>query len=313
LTARGYLVPTRVFAPNKPDLRDVQKVGGDYNQRQLGRTMDKPVLTGDILDHWKRLGEDRQTVGFAVSVEHSLHLRDKFREAGIVAEHLDGETPVDERAAILRRLASGETQVLWSVGVLTEGVDIPSLGCLILARPTMSEGLYLQMAGRGLRPHPGKTDVVILDHAGCTLQHGFVDDDRNWELTKDRMRKASERIDTALTVKACPKCFQVARKDARLCTCGYVFHFEDRSPRQVAGTLTEARSDREKYMTIPPAGRKTCYLRWVAEGRANGYKANYAATKYFAVFRQSPDSEWMLEASLAAQRTEGSGELRIAR
>lgn len=312
LTARGYLVPTRVFAPSKPILKDVGKVGGDYNQGQLGRAMDKPTLTGDILTHWQRLGKNRQTVGFAVSVEHSRHLRDMFAGAGIAAEHLDGETPLDERAAILRRLASGETRVLWSVGVLTEGVDIPAIGCLILARPTMSEGLYLQMAGRGLRPYPGKSEVVILDHAGCTLEHGFVDDPRDWQLTKDRMRPSSERIDTALKVKACPVCYAVVRRDVRKClavvngaVCGYEFHFDDRAPRQVAGELRETGADRaQRYMSIPEAGRKTCYLRWAAEGRAEGYKANYAAAKYFAVFRESPKTEWMLEASLAAQQVD---------
>lgn len=319
LTARGYLVPTRVFAPNKPDLRDVGKVGGDYNQRQLGRTMDKPTLTGDILSHWQRLGENRQTVGFAVSVEHSIHLRDKFREAGIAAEHLDGETPTDERAAILRRLANGETRVLWSVGVLTEGWDCPSVSCGILARPTMSEGLYLQMAGRFLRPAPGKVDALLLDHAGCTLEHGFVDDPRNWELTKDRMRASGPRIDTSLNAKACPICYSVVRKSVRKClavidgkVCGYEFHFEDRTPKTIAGELQLTGEERRmRYMTIPDAGRKTCYLRWAAEGRERGYKANYASAKYFAVFRESPKTEWMLEASLEAQAK--PGELRIAR
>ena len=301
LTAQGYLVPTRVFAPNKPNLRDVRKVGGDYNQGQIGRIMDKPTLTGDIVEHWQRLGENRLTVCFAVSVEHSRHLRDRFVDAGIAAGHLDGETPIDERVQLLQALASGAIRVLCSVGVLTEGWDLPGLGCIILARPTLSEGLFLQMSGRGLRPAPDKTDVVILDHAGCTLQHGFVDDDREWSLDVDRMSQR-ERIDTALKVKACPKCFRVWSKRQRLCECGYVFHFDDRAPRQVAGNLTDQASQRQdRYSRIPEAHKRDLYMRWAREGAERRYRPNFAWAKYHAMFKEPPKEEWMLAASLEAR------------
>jgi superfamily II DNA or RNA helicase len=100
-------------------------------------------------------------------VPHSKHIAERFNDVGIKVEHLDAQTPKADRNEILARLASGETQGVTNVGILTEGFDCPDVGCVILARPTKSFGLYRQMCGRGLRPAAGKTDVIILDHSGA--------------------------------------------------------------------------------------------------------------------------------------------------
>jgi superfamily II DNA or RNA helicase len=177
LTAADHLVPARVFAPPAPDLTGVKVRRGDYVEAQLAERMDKPKLVGDIVTHWLRHAEGRRTVLFATSVAHSTHLRDEFARAGVVAEHLDGKTPIGERDGILARLASGAVDVVTNCAVLTEGWDCPAVGCVVLARPTKSLGLYRQMCGRILRPYPGKVDAIILDHAGSTYAHGFICDD----------------------------------------------------------------------------------------------------------------------------------------
>lgn len=298
LTAHGYLVPTRVFAPSNPDLAGVRKSGGDYNPGGLQRAMNRPTITGDIVAHWQRLGENRITVLFAAGIEHSLHLRDAFRDVGVAAEHLDGNTDNEERDRLLAALADGRIRVLCSVGVLTEGWDCPAVSCAILARPTASTGLYLQMAGRILRPSPGKSDALILDHAGCTLQHGFVDEDRDWSLDIDRPGGERVAINTSIPV-VCPECFMVYRIRPRACECGYVFSMSDRSmPRTVDGDLVEISAARNRYSRIPDHARRTLYLRWVDEGVERGYKAGYAGAKFKAMFGGSPPMEWMLEASV---------------
>jgi DNA repair protein RadD len=154
LIAQGYLVKTRVYAPIDPDLTGVRTVAGDYVESQLADRMDVAKLVGDIVVHWHKFGERRKTVAFAVNVAHSLHLRDEFVRSGVRCEHLDGETEKDERDAILARLASGETELVSNCSVLTEGWDLPAVGCAILARPTKKMGLYRQMIGRVLRPPP---------------------------------------------------------------------------------------------------------------------------------------------------------------
>src|SRR6516165_9649853 len=86
LIKAGHLVPTRVYAPFRPDLSGVRVERGDYVEKQLAERMDKQQLVGDIVSHWHRLAERRPTVVFATSVGHSVHLRDEFRASGVLAE-----------------------------------------------------------------------------------------------------------------------------------------------------------------------------------------------------------------------------------
>jgi superfamily II DNA or RNA helicase len=107
-----------------------------------------------------------------VDVAHSVAICEQFLRAVVSTEHLDGETPIPERAAILARLAGGETKVVSNCMVLTEGWDCPPVGCAIRARPTKQMGLFRQMIGRVLRPTDDKPDAVILDHSGAVFRHG---------------------------------------------------------------------------------------------------------------------------------------------
>jgi len=170
----GFLVSTKVYAPSRPDLAGVRVERGDYVEKQLAQVMDRGELVGDIVTHWLRLAERRKTVIFATSVAHSVHLRDEFRRASVLAEHIDGSTSLEERDGILRRLSRGEIEVVTNCMVLTEGWDQPDVSCIVLARPTRHMGLYRQMVGRVLRPAPGKDHALVLDHAGNVFQHGFV-------------------------------------------------------------------------------------------------------------------------------------------
>ena len=156
--------------------------------------MDRPKLIGDIVTHWHKFGERRKTVAFAVNVAHSVHLRDEFVQSGVRAEHIDGSTPKPERDATLARLASGEIEVVTNCMVLTEGWDMPEVGCCILARPTRKMGLYRQMIGRVLRPAEGKPDAIVLDHSGAVFRHGFVEDHVEWTLDPDRARREPRPI-----------------------------------------------------------------------------------------------------------------------
>jgi DNA repair protein RadD len=180
-----HLVPLKIFAPPPPDLRGVKIAStADYDVAQLSDKMDP--LVGDVIEQWRKHAQRRRTVAFAVDIRHSVHLTDEFLKSSVRAEHLDGETPQANREGILARLASGETEVVCNVGVLTEGYDLESIGCIVLARPTRSLVLYRQMIGRGLRTAPEKTDVIVLDHSGATYRHGRPDDAIEWTLDTDK-------------------------------------------------------------------------------------------------------------------------------
>jgi DNA repair protein RadD len=182
----GHLVKSRVYAPVDPDLRGVDSRSGDYVEGQLADRMDQPKLVGDVVSHWHKFGERRKTVVFAVNVAHSIHLREEFCRSGVRAEHIDGSTPGDERDASLARLESGEIEVVTNCAVLTEGWNMPEVGCCILARPTKKMGLYRQMVGRVIRAAPGKSDAIILDHSGAVYRHGRPEDPVVWTLDPDR-------------------------------------------------------------------------------------------------------------------------------
>ena len=289
LTDMGYLVPTRVYAPTNPDLTGVHSAGGDYKPGELQHAMDKPKITGDVVSHWLKLGEDRQTILFASGVEASKHLAEAFRAAGVAAIHLDGESSSEDRTNGLAAVRAGTVRIVCNVALFTEGFDSPITSCIVDVAPTQSLGRYLQKFGRGLRPYPGKTDCIIISHAG--VSHGFVDDERDWKLTEDRMHKKGLTIDTSVGVKVCPRCFLALRPEIRECNCGYLFDMRPRKgPRQVAGELQEITPEmREaRYTTIPQDRRTQMYCRWVKEAAEKGYKPGFAKGRYYAMFHCWP-------------------------
>jgi DNA repair protein RadD len=182
LIAAKHLVPTIYYAPADPDLRGVETRQGDYVINQLADRMNRDDLVGDIVSNWHKLAQRRRTIVFCVDVAHSVHVKDEFLKSDVKAEHVDGSTPKAERDAILARLESGETQVVCNCMVLTEGFDCPPVGCIVLARPTKQLGLFRQMAGRGLRPAPGKSNLILVDHSGAVYGHGLLEDPVEWTL-----------------------------------------------------------------------------------------------------------------------------------
>ena len=135
--------------------------------------MNQPQLMGDVVEHWLRHAADRRTVVFGTSVDHAIALAAAFRAAGVPAEHVDANTPTEEREAVFGRFRAGETQVLTNCFLAAYGFDLPAIAAVVLARPTKSLMLYLQMLGRGLRIDDGKRDCLVLDHAGCVHRFGF--------------------------------------------------------------------------------------------------------------------------------------------
>nr|WP_207173461.1 helicase-related protein [Halochromatium glycolicum] len=130
-------------------------------------------MVGDIITTWKERATDRPTLVFAVDIAHSKAIIEDFVDEGIAAAHLDAYTTADERERIIDAFRTGEIKVLSSVNVLGIGFDYPGASCAILARPTLSEALHMHQMGRAIRKAEGKTDAVILDHAGNTLRFGL--------------------------------------------------------------------------------------------------------------------------------------------
>lgn len=168
----GYLVPPRGFKVTLDlDLDDVESRGGDFVQSQLSRVLNTPHVNAAVLNAWRQYGHNRKTVIFSVDVAHAQALKDEFVAAGYTAEHVDGTMKTREREAIFGRFRSGETSILVNCEIATEGFDEPSVECILFARPTESQGLYIQCLGRGLRLYPGKTECIIIDAVGNSERH----------------------------------------------------------------------------------------------------------------------------------------------
>lgn len=181
LREQGHLCDYAGFSYLTPDLSGVATVAGDYNERDSAAAMSSGAIVANVVEEWLAHASALSTVVFAVTVEHSRQLTAQFKAAGVRAEHLDGATGLQERGAILGRVASGATRVLCNVGVAVEGLDIPRLKCCVLARPTRSLARAIQMMGRVRRPWEGVT-ARIHDHAFVIRQHGLPDADRDYTL-----------------------------------------------------------------------------------------------------------------------------------
>jgi superfamily II DNA or RNA helicase len=168
-----FLVPPRGIRVKIEglDLGRVRRTAGDFNSGALGAAMSAAMAPAKIVEAWETHAKGRPTVAFLPTVAISIEQAEAFRAAGYNAAHLDGTTADAVRADALEAFRNGKIDILCNVGLFTEGTDLPSIGCVILGRPTSSTTLYQQMLGRGLRLHPGKIDCIILDVSGVTGRH----------------------------------------------------------------------------------------------------------------------------------------------
>lgn len=224
LVAEGHLCPVKCYAPQN---------------RAAGRRK----LAGDPVAAWKALAAGRPTVLFAGTVAASLAVRDQFLAAGVAAEHLDARTPDEEREAIIGRLEAGLTQVVCNVNVLTEGVDIPRLSCVILLRLAGSYVLFIQAVGRAMRASPGKTHAVLIDHSDAVLEHGFPEEDVRWGLSESESvdeRNARDRKEgKRATPVTCPRCGHMYRAAVVCPGCGHRLPRRSQPPALRNQILTE--------------------------------------------------------------------------
>jgi len=274
----GFLVKGEYYGPSTPDLSKIKTRMGDYEKKELGKTMNTPKLVGDVVSNWGNIAGGLQTMVFAVDVKHSKALVDEFIRYGVTAEHLDAYSEDDEREATISRFRNGDTQVICNVGLYTEGADIPEIQCIDLARPTKSLGLHLQMIGRGARPYTGKEKFIVIDHGGNVERLGFYEDDIEWGLSgkeqsykqkKPRKKEAHlftcEYCSTIFSGKRCPMCMH---------------EIEDwgRKVETMDAELINLKKPKQKKYTT---AEKTKWFSMLFQyGMDKGYSAGWAAHKY---------------------------------
>jgi superfamily II DNA or RNA helicase len=203
LIADGYIVAPKMYtAPESllPDLRGVHKRCGDYKEDELEERSNRRTIVGGIVEKWGQRSSRHRTIVFPVTVRHSRAIVDQFRSAGVAAEHLDGSMPRGERERILKAVRAGSVRVVSSCNVLSEGVDIPAIKCVVQARATQSLTLHIQQLGRCMRPW-GRVRPIVLDHAGNVRRLGEPYADHPWSLDYTRPRGVG-----ASPMRGCSEC-----------------------------------------------------------------------------------------------------------
>lgn len=272
LIEQGYLSKFKIFAPPGADLAGVHVKMGDYVKSELVAVVDKPTITGSAIEHYKRLADGKRAIIFCVNIEHSRNVVGSFRAAGIIAEHVDGDTDAGTRKKTIADFSSGKIKVLSNVDLFTYGFDLPSIEVGLFLRPSMSLAVYLQQCGRVLRPFSGKDHAIILDHVGNVARHGFPDEPREWSLNSTRnTRKVRDVSSPGVTI--CPACFAGQSFAADRCAyCGHAFPIKAREIEEVDGELVELqRAAAVRERKIQQGGARTLED-LIALGRSRGYR-----------------------------------------
>ena len=253
LTDKGFLAPFRYFQPPNDFDSKLLKRGstGDFTNESMNQAMSTKIF-GHIVKQYKRIANGMQAVVYTYSIDSAIKIAAEFNSEGISAVEVDGTTSKEKRDLAVRKFRNQEIKILVNVNLFTEGVDLPNVDCVIMARPTASLALYLQFSMRCLNPRPGKT-AIIIDHANNFKQFGYPDDDRDWKQAIKSGKQKSKTLlkDPGLSIVTCDYCFAVVKasevKDGKCPICGKPIKVHEAKPVSDVD-LVEATKDRQKLI-----------------------------------------------------------------
>lgn len=215
LIKEGFLCDLVGVKPNEVlDLREVQIIRGEFNQTSLDEYINRAEITKKIVaETLLRTQERKQGLAFCVTQRHAEDMAARFIEAGRSASFVHSELSSFERNLRIEQFRAGRLELLANVGVLTTGFDVPAIDYIVMARPTRSPSLHVQMLGRGMRTSSGKKDCLVLDYGGNIQRLGMVNDvslpepneDQSSQRPKAKLCDACQTLNS-LSAKFCRKC-----------------------------------------------------------------------------------------------------------
>lgn len=219
LTDHHFLAPFHYYGLGDIDRSKLRKSNGDYSSESMDQAISHEIY-GHIVEQYQRLAKGKQAVVYCHSIESAKKITQQFEQAGITAAEVDGNTEVALRDELVQKFRDQKLTILANVNLFTEGVDLPNVDCVIMARPTSSLALYLQFSMRCLNPREGKT-AIIIDHVDNFLTFGLPNNDRNWSeaiVTKDK-RKAKPSTENGPAIAQCNYCFGTFYRDQIVDDC----------------------------------------------------------------------------------------------
>ena len=263
----------RLLEPPTMKPQEFHLRAGEFIQSEVLAAVDNPVVYGDAVSHYLQYSAGERCISFCVSLGMSRKLVDAYRDRGVPAAHVDGETDKAERKRCMQDFHEGRLLVLSNVGLFSEGVNVPNVQTVQLLAPTASLTKYLQSVGRALRYVPGKT-ATILDHVGNKQRHGWPDAEREWSLEGRKKKGGGQAF-----LKQCKNCYAANALSARECSnCGEPFPVaESREIEQVDGNLIEGHREIVTTEQVQDMIKKaTTMSDWHAIAKLTGRKPGWA-------------------------------------
>lgn len=293
LTEKGFLAPFRYFQPPGDFDSKLLKRGstGDFTNDSMQQAMSTKIF-GHIVKQYKRIAPGMQAVVYTYSIDSAIKIAAEFNSEGISAVEVDGTTSKEKRDLAVRKFREQEIKILVNVNLFTEGVDLPNVDCVIMARPTASLALYLQFSMRCLNPRPGKT-AIIIDHANNFKSFGYPDDDRDWKKAIISGKQKSKTLlkDPGLSIVTCDYCFAVVKasevKDGKCPICGKPIKVHEAKPISDVDLVEATRERKARIKQIiqdqvmtnivdKPVSELKSLSELQAYARLHGYKSGWA-------------------------------------
>lgn len=216
LISNKYLAPYDYYAPPLINTANLKVRNGEFIPSELNSLVQMNKIYGDVITHYKKLADGKQTIIYCHSVDASKEITENLIANGFSAAHVDAKTSKLEREKIINKFAKGEITFLSNVDLFGEGLDVPNCECVILLRPTMSLTLHIQQSMRCMRYKKNKK-AIIIDHVGNVYRHGLPDDKRQWSLDKKNFTPQNSVINSE-THWLCPACFALVNNNNKNCT-----------------------------------------------------------------------------------------------
>lgn len=280
LIDKGYLAPLRSKHTDfEIDVDGVKKRGGEFIAGDLERAVDtNDNNVAAVKETIKRANDRKSWLVFCTGVAHAQHISELFTNMGVTSACVTGDTPQQERADILQRFKAGEIRALTNMNVLTTGFDYPGIDCLVMLRPTMSPGLYLQMAGRGMRIAPEKDDCIVLDFAGNVKRHGPI----------TAVEPPNKKGKGVAPTKTCPQCSEIILAALSICNC-CGFEFPKPEPDPVEKTY---RLHDDDIMGFKPVEMRVTKWQWHKHLSRTSGKEMLRVT-YYGKLSDEPITEYL--------------------
>jgi DNA repair protein RadD len=309
LIHKGFLSTLRSKVTKaKLDTAGVHKRGGEFIESELQAAVDTDENNAKVVREIIELaGERRAWLVFCAGVDHAQRVAAVMRANGIAADCVTGETPKTQREQMLSDFKAGKLRALTNANVLTTGFDYPDIDLIAMLRPTMSPGLYVQMAGRGMRVKSQTDHCLVLDFAGVVATHGPI--------TAVRPPKKGGDGNGEAPVKVCDNCGELCAISVAICpACQHPFPEPERAKLQLRdddimgleGTEFEVRSWTWRRHTSKTSGKEMLACTYY------GGLSDKPVTEYFPVLHEGYPGDKAMRQVLKIAAQSGAAVAEVA-